>query len=77
MELANELQDIEPRVGKSPWSDHEYGCGLGDPVRLATNPTIGGVPLPSRPAFVIGQAYAGIKDPEEYHRRRASFRLEA
>ena len=41
------------------------GRDLGDPVWLATNPTIGGVPLPSRPTFVIGQAYARIKDQKE------------
>lgn len=50
------------------------GRDLGDPVRLTTNPTIGGVPLPSRPAFVIGQAYARIKDRKEYRRTREEIR---
>ncbi len=50
------------------------GRDLGDPVRLATNPAIGGVPLPSRPAFVIGQAYARIKDRKEYRRTREEIR---
>lgn len=29
MTLANELQQIEPRVGASPWPDYEYGRGYG------------------------------------------------
>jgi hypothetical protein len=47
------------------------GEDLGQPTRLSENPTIGGTPLPTRPSFVIGQAHARIKDPEEYRRTRA------
>lgn len=43
---------------------------LGDPVRLETNPTIGGVPLPTRPTFVLGQAHMQTTDPVEYRRTR-------
>ena len=48
------------------------GRDLGHPIRLSTNPAIAGVPLPTRPAFVVGQAHARIKDPEEYRRTRES-----
>lgn len=48
------------------------GTDLGQLTRLSANPTIGGVPLPTRPAFVIGQAHARIKDPDEYRRTRES-----
>jgi len=50
------------------------GRDLGHPVRLSRNPTIGDVPLPTRPAFVIGQAHARIADPEEYRRTREAVR---
>jgi hypothetical protein len=46
------------------------GCSLGEPVRLETNPTIGDVPLPIRPTFVLGQAHMRITNPEEYRRAR-------
>ncbi|QIO25369.1 hypothetical protein [Haloarcula sp. JP-L23] len=52
-------------------SDAELdGRSLGDPVRLETNPTIGGVPLPTRPTFVLGEAHMETTDPEEYRRTR-------
>lgn len=44
---------------------------LGAPVHLEENPTIGGVPLPLRPIFTIGQAHMRIRDPEEYRQTRA------
>lgn len=47
---------------------------LGDPVRLAENPTIGDVRLPRVPSFVFGQAQAKITDREEYERTRARVR---
>ncbi|MDQ4076252.1 MAG: hypothetical protein M3220_08395 [Chloroflexota bacterium] len=40
------------------------------------NPTIGDVPLPTRPTFVIGQAHARIKDREEYRRTRERVQAE-
>ena len=40
------------------------GRSLGEPVRLEANPTIGDVPLPTRPSFVIAQAHLGIADRE-------------
>lgn len=46
------------------------GQSLGEPVSLDENPTIGGVPLPTRPTFTIGQAQLGIPDREEYERTR-------
>lgn len=46
------------------------GRSLGGPVRLETNPTIGGVPLPTRPTFVLGQAHMQTVDSEEYRRTR-------
>lgn len=49
------------------------GRDLGRPVRLEANPTIGDVPLPTRPSFVVGQAHATVRDPEEYRRTRESF----
>lgn len=49
-------------------------CNLGHPIRLSKYPVIGSVPLPTRPSFVIGQAQARIKDPEEYQRTRRSIR---
>ena len=53
-------------------SDAELdGRSLGDPVRLETNPTIGGIPLPTRPTFVLGEAHMETTDPEEYRRTRA------
>ncbi len=50
------------------------GQDLGVPVRLDANPTIGGVPLPLRPTFVVGQAQARIRDRAEYERTRARVR---
>lgn len=46
------------------------GRDLGEPIRLKENPTIGGVPLPKRPTFMIGEAQARIRDREEYERTR-------
>lgn len=46
------------------------GSDLGTPVKLPGNPTIGSVPLPTRPVFITGQAHAKYKDPEEYLRLR-------
>ncbi|MBX0297579.1 hypothetical protein [Haloarcula nitratireducens] len=46
------------------------GRSLGDLVRLKTNPTIGGVPLPTRPTFVLGQAHMETTNSEEYRRTR-------
>jgi hypothetical protein len=54
------------------WEGHD----LGEPVRLQANPTIGGIPLPTRPTFVIGQAHARILDRTEYRRTRESVRGE-
>ena len=53
------------------------GQDLGEPVRLAENPTIGGVPMPARPTFAIGQAHMRIRDHEEYQRTRENARLKA
>jgi hypothetical protein len=39
-------------------------------VRLRENPTIGGVPLPARGIFAVGQAHWEILDEAEYHRTR-------
>lgn len=50
------------------------GQDLGKPIRLNANPTIGGVPLPTRPTFVIGQAQVQIKDREEYEGTRQRVR---
>lgn len=50
------------------------GRPLGDPVRLAENPTIGGVPLPTLPTFVFGWARMEITDPEEHRRTRSRVR---
>jgi hypothetical protein len=52
------------------------GHALGDPVRLDANPTIGTVPLPTLPSFVVGQAHMQITDPEEYRRTREHVREE-
>ncbi|WP_227353033.1 hypothetical protein [Haladaptatus salinisoli] len=46
------------------------GRSLGEPVRLETNPTIGGVPTPARPIFTLGQAHMRITDLKEYRRTR-------
>ena len=46
------------------------GGDLGEPVRLEENPTIGGVPTPTRPVFVFGQAHMQIRDEAEYRRAR-------
>jgi len=53
------------------------GDDLGQPVRLDLNPTIGEVPLPKRPTFMIGQAHARIKDPEEYQRTQERVRMKS
>ncbi len=53
------------------------GRDLGEPVRLEQNPTIGGIPLPARPTFAIGQAHMRIEDREEYRRTRANARSKA
>ncbi len=50
------------------------GRSLGEPTRLEENPTIGDVPLPTRPSFVFGQAHMRITDPEEYQRTRERIR---
>lgn len=50
------------------------GRDLGRPVRLPENPQIGGVPLPKDPVFMIGQAYAEIKDTKEYRQTREKVR---
>lgn len=50
------------------------GQDLGEPVQLDANPTIGGIALPTRPAFAIAQAHARIKDREEYERVRQHVR---
>lgn len=50
------------------------GQDLGVPVRLDENPTIGGIPLPKRPAFMIGEAQAKIRDRREYERTRKKIR---
>lgn len=52
------------------------GRDLGDPVRLDANPTIGGIPMPCRPTFVIGQAHARITDRAEYRRTRERARAD-
>jgi hypothetical protein len=41
------------------------GRSLGEPVRLDENPTIGDVPLPTRPSFVVGQVHLRIDDRHE------------
>lgn len=46
------------------------GESLGDPVRLDANPSIGEVPTPTRPVFVLGQAHLRTKDQAEYRRTR-------
>lgn len=53
------------------------GQDLGEPVRLAENPTMGGIPMPARPTFAIGGAHMRIRDHEEYLRTRANARLKA
>ncbi len=50
------------------------GRTLGEPVRLDENPTIGGVPLPTRPSFVFAEAHMAIVDPDEYERTRERVR---
>src|SRR5262245_9355128 len=47
------------------------GRDLGRPTHVAENPRIGGVPLPARPVFAVGQAHWRIVDPDEYRRTRA------
>jgi hypothetical protein len=48
------------------------GVDLGKPVSLEKNPDIGGVPLPTRPSFIVGQAHGTIVDPDEYRQTRES-----
>lgn len=50
------------------------GNALGDPVRLAENPTIGDVRLPTVPSFIFGEAHSKIADREEYERTRERVR---
>lgn len=50
------------------------GRTLGEPVRLEENPTIGGVPLPTRPSFVFAEAHMEVVDPDEYERSRERVR---
>lgn len=50
------------------------GRSLGEPVRLDENPTIGDVPLPTRPSFVVGQVHLRIEDLDEYERTRERVR---
>jgi hypothetical protein len=49
---------------------------LGHPVKLEKNPTIGKVPLPVRPVFIIGQSHAKIKDMEEYRETKEALKGE-
>lgn len=44
------------------------GADLGIPVRLAQNPTIGGVALPARGVLAVGQSTWEILDPAEHER---------
>lgn len=44
------------------------GRNLGEPEVLDENPTVGNVPLPRAPSFVLGQAQAAIRDRAEYQR---------
>jgi hypothetical protein len=46
------------------------GDDLGSPVRLRSNPEIGGVALPARGVLAIGQGAWQILDPVEYERTR-------
>lgn len=46
------------------------GDDLGDPVHLHENPTMGEVPLPTAPSFVLGQVHAKIIDQTEYQRTK-------
>jgi len=50
------------------------GVDLGSPTRLRENPTIGGVPLPTRGVLAIGQAMWPIRDPEEFDSARRQAR---
>lgn len=47
------------------------GVDLGRPTRLAENPTIGDVPLPSRGVLAVGGGVWQILDADEYARTRA------
>lgn len=42
------------------------GVDLGAPTTMKPNPDIGGVPLPARGVFAIGQAHWRIRDASEY-----------
>lgn len=52
------------------------GRDLGEPVQLDANPTIGDIPLPTRPSFVVGQGFGRITDRDEYERTRARMNME-
>jgi hypothetical protein len=52
------------------------GRDLGRPARVRPNPHIGGVTLPARGIFAIGQAHWHIRDAEEYRRTRAELGLQ-
>lgn len=60
------------KSSRAVWEGHD----LEHPVRLSENPTIGDVPLPNGPTFVIGQAHATIEQPDEYRRLRERFGAE-
>jgi hypothetical protein len=47
------------------------GKDLGRPAHVPETPHIGGVPLPARPVFAVGQAHWRIVDPDEYRTTRA------
>jgi hypothetical protein len=44
------------------------GEDLGQPARVAENPSIGGFRLPARPLFAVGRGYFEILDPVEHER---------
>lgn len=49
---------------------HLDGDDLGEPVTLEETPTVGEVPLPTAPSFVLGEAHAKIVDRTEYRRTK-------
>ncbi len=53
------------------------GADLGTPVLVRANPTIGGMPLPARGVFAIGQAHWEIRDTTEYRETRAALEVSA
>lgn len=50
------------------------GDDLGSLVHLDENPTMGDVPLPTAPSFVLGEAYARIVDQTEYQQTKERVR---